>query len=194
MKVKINAEYDYTGNNVSEKSGYSKWYDWNRVKKHIRTINIILWAILTAFAFMFRNYFAHYGIINFFIVLVLAIIVWLFIITPIHEVLHLLPLSKGNLNDRCIITVGKGTASALYNGHHSRNQEIISLLLPFLFFTVLLFCCVFLTSGMLQLFFIFLLALSCYGSYTDIYMIFYVIKHIKNDELIFGLYKKQNGI
>jgi len=37
-----------------------------------------------------------------------------------------------------------------------------------------------------------LLILSSFGSYTDIYMFFYSLKHIRKNDIVFGLYKKEN--
>ena len=55
MRILRNADYDYDSNNVSEINGYTKWYDWNIVKKHTRIINIIITIILVIVAFSFRQ-------------------------------------------------------------------------------------------------------------------------------------------
>lgn len=47
MKFQLNAEYDYTGHEISEANGYTKWYDWNTVKKHTNIMNLIIWFTLT---------------------------------------------------------------------------------------------------------------------------------------------------
>ena len=116
---------------------------------------------------------------------------WLIVITPIHEILHLIPLSKGILDDKCVITVGHGTVSAIYNGYISLYQHLISLILPFTLFLVLLGLGVIFTTGVTKIVFLYLLVVSSFGSYTDIYMFFYSIKHIGKNDIIFGLYKKE---
>lgn len=121
-----------------------------------------------------------------------GIVFWLVIITPIHEILHLIPLSKGVLNDKCIITVGHGTVSAIYNGYSNLSQQLISFILPFAVFLVLLGLGAIFTSGVIKIVFLYLLILSSFGSYTDIYMFFYSMKHIGKNDIVFGLYKKEN--
>ena len=96
------------------------------------------------------------------------------------------------LDNRCIITVGHGTASAIYNGYTNLYQQLISLILPFTFFLVLLGLGAIFTTGIIKIVFLYLLILSCGGSYTDIYMFFYCMKHIGKNDIIFGLYKKEN--
>lgn len=190
MKFQLNAEYDYTGHEISEANGYTKWYDWNTVKKHTNIMNLIIWFTLTVGAFLFREQLNIYGITSMFVGIFSAIVIWLIIITPLHEILHLLPLSKGKLDDKCIISINIKAVSALYNEHCSRTQHLICLILPFLFLGAILTFAVFLSNGIWRLFFVFLLIMSCYGSYTDIYMFFYVVKHVRKNEMIFGLYKK----
>ena len=98
MRILRNADYDYASNGVSEANGYTKWYDWNIVKKHIRIINIVITTLLGAIF----------------------------------------------------------------------------------------------TSGVIKIVFLYLLILSSFGSYTDIYMFFYSMKHIGKNDIVFGLYKKEN--
>ena len=141
-------------------------------------------------AFLFREQLNIYGITSTFVGIFSAIVIWLIIITPLHEILHLLSLSKGKLDDKCIISINIKAVSALYNEHCSRTQYLICLILPFLFLGAILTFAVFLSNGIWRLFFVFLLIMSCYGSHTDIYMFFYVVKHVRKNEMIFGLYKK----
>lgn len=141
-------------------------------------------------AFIFREYFAENGIIGCISAVVAALVAFYLVVTPVHEMLHLIVFSKGRLDDKCIITWGKGTVSALYDGITSRNQYLLSLLLPFLVLIPILLVAVFLTGGWWRMFFIFLSLCSALGCYTDIYMFFYCFKHIKSGELVYELYKK----
>lgn len=192
MRVLRNAEYEYASNDVSETNGYTKWYDWNIVKKHTRIINIIITTIFVIFAFSYRQLLRDMVDIPTLIFIILCgIIFWLVVITPIHEILHLIPLSKGVFDNKCVITVGRGTVSAIYNGYTNLYQHLIGLILPFAVFLVLLGLGAILTTGVKKIVFLYLLILSSFGSYTDIYMFFYSLKHIGKNDIIFGLYKKE---
>ena len=193
MRILRNAEYDYASNDVSETNGYTKWYDWNIVKKHIRIINIVLTIAFVIVAFSYRQLLRDMVDIPTLIFIIIGgIIFWLGVITPIHEILHLVPLSKGVLDNKCVITVRHGTVSAIYNGYTNLYQQLIGLILPFAVFLVLLGLAAIFTTGVAKIFFLYLLILSFFGSYTDIYMFFYSIKHIGKNDIIFGLYKKEN--
>ena len=193
MRVLKNANYNYDANNVSEINGYTKWYDWNVVKKHTRVINIIITTILIILAFSFRQSLRNtLDMTSFILVLIGGILFWLVIITPIHEILHLIPLSKGILDNKCIITVGQGVVSAIYNGYINLYQQLISLVLPFTVFLVFFGFGAIFTTGVIKIIFLYLLILSSFGSYTDIYMFFYSMKHIGKNDIVFGLYKKES--
>lgn len=191
MRISKNADYDYASNDVSEINGYSKWYNWNIIKKHTRIIHIIITTIFAISVFLFRKSLRdQLDITSSIFIIFGGITFWLVVITPIHEILHLIPLSKGVLDNKCVITVGHGTVSALYNGYTNLYQELISLILPFAVFLVLLGLGAIFTTGVIRIIFLYLLILSCWGSYTDIYMFFYCMKHIGKNDIIFGLYKK----
>lgn len=193
MRILRNADYDYASNGVSEANGYTKWYDWNIVKKHACIIYIIITTVLVIIAFSCRQLLREMvDIQTLMFIIIGGIVFWLVVITPIHEILHLIPLSKGVLDNKCIITVGHGTASALYNGYINLSQHLISLILPFTVFLVLLGLGAIFTSGVIKIVFLYLLILSSFGSYTDIYMFFYSMKHIGKNDIVFGLYKKEN--
>ena len=193
MRISRNADYDYAFYDVSETNGYTKWYDWNIVKKHTRIINIITTIILVIVAFSCRQLLRNMIDLPTVIFIILGgIIFFLVVITPIHEILHLIPLSKGVLDNKCIITVGHGTVSAIYNGYTNLYQQLISLILPFTVFLILLGLGAIFTTGVIKIVFLYLLILSSFGSYTDIYMFFYSMKHIGKNDIVFGLYKKEN--
>ena len=193
MRISRNADYDYAFYDVSETNGYTKWYDWNIVKKHTRIINIIITTVLVIVAFSCRQLLRNMIDLPTVIFIILGgIIFFLVVITPIHEILHLIPLSKGVLDDKCIITVGHGTVSAIYNGYTNLYQQLISLILPVTAFLILLGLGAIFTTGIIKIVFLYLLILSSFGSYTDIYMFFYSMKHIGKNDIVFGLYKKEN--
>lgn len=191
MRISRNADFDYISNGISETNGYIKWYNWNEVKKYTRIINITILTILVVLAFLFRkSLLGTFDIITLAFIMLGSIVFWLIFITPVHEILHLLPLSKGVLDNKCVITVGHGTVSALYNGYVNLYQQLISLILPFSVFFIVLSISAILTTGIARVVLLYLLLLSSYGSYTDIFMFFYCIKHIRKNDIIFGIYKK----
>lgn len=193
MKILRNANYDYVSNGVSEASGYTKWYDWNTVKKHTRYMNIIITIMLIVIAFSCRQLLQEMIDLPTVIFIIFGgIVFFLVVITPIHEVLHLIPLSRGALDNKCIITMSHGTVSALYNGHINLSQSLTSLILPFTVFLVLFGIGAIFTNGIIKIVFLYLLILSSFGSYTDVYMFFYSIKHIGKNDIVFGLYKKES--
>ncbi len=100
------------------------------------------------------------------------------IISFVHEILHLSVLSKGKLNDKCEIAFGKGVASAIYKGSVSRCTVIVYII------------GVVFTTGIIKSSFALMLLMTAYGSYTDIYIVFYTLKTVKKYEMIYGLYKK----
>ena len=138
---------------------------------------------------MFREYLAREGIINLFVALLSAILIFVFIITPLHEILHLLPKSGFKLDEKCVITIGQGAVSAIYNGITNKFKLCVSMLFPVVVLTGIL--CVFLLLSATQIknIILFLLILNVYGSYTDIYMFFYITKRIRKNDRIFGLYR-----
>ena len=95
-------ETDYWLELLFETNGYTKWYDWNIVKKHTRIINIIITTIFVIFAFSYRQLLRDIVDIQTLIYIILCgITFWLVVITPIHEILHLIPLSKGVFDNKC---------------------------------------------------------------------------------------------
>ena len=193
MKIIKNADYDYASNGISETNGYIKWYDWNIVKKHTRIMSIIITIVLVIAAFSYRQLLRDMvDMPTLFFIVLGGVVFWLAVITPIHEILHLVPLSKGTLDNKCVITIGHGTVSAIYNGWTNLHQQLISLILPFVVFLVLLGLGAIFTTGVIKIVFLYLLILSSFGCCTDIYMFFYSMKYIGKKDVIFGLYKKES--
>ena len=190
MKYQKNPQYDYEGYGVSEENGYAKWYHWDTVKKHVTVLGVLIFVAYLAVSRLFKEELASFGKPTVTVIALVALAAELFIVTPLHEILHLVVPSKGKLDDKCVVTLGKGTASAMYDAPQTRTVYLVGLILPVVFFAVVFTVAAILTSGKLQLFFIYLLFMSCYGGYTDIYMFFYALKHIKKNDIVFGVYKK----
>lgn len=190
MKILKNADYDYKEYNINEAAGYTKWYNWTIVRRHTQLLNLVITILVTVFAFICREYLVQDGIVPLFTVLVAALMFFFFIITPLHEILHLLPLAKCKLDDRCVISIGKGVVSAIFNGETTRNQTLVSLLLPFVTFTTVLVPLCLIAEGTFELFMLFLAVTACLGCYADIYMFFYCLRCIGRSSVIFGLFQK----
>jgi hypothetical protein len=185
---KKNADYSYSKNNISEDTGWKVWYDWDVVKKHTKTINIILTVILVICSFTLRKFLISNGILNLILSLILALLVWLFIVIPVHEILHLVPYVGLKLNDKCVVTISKGAVSALYDGKTKRKTFLISLILPVLILSLVITPFLFFLSSLFRIFFFFLMILNVFGSYTDVYMVFYSIFNINKTDIMFGRY------
>ncbi len=191
MKYQKNAKYDYEGNGISEENGYTKWFEWKKVSNPVRYAGVALVVLIFIAGRIFKEEMVSYGKLNVVIASLGALATLLVAVVPLHEIIHLLVMSKGKLDDKCIITAGGGAVSALYNGHLSRDRHIVCLILPCLVFAVIFTVAVILSSGLLRLYFVYLLVMSCVSSYTDLYMVVYTLRRVKKDEMIFGIYKKK---
>ena len=187
-------QYDYEENGITEENGFTKWYHWEKVKTPVRIMGYVFVALLFVITRVFKEELAAYGKMNVVIAALSALLTLLVVVIPLHELLHLLVMSKGKLDDRCIITYGQGAVSAVYNGYMTRAQQIICLFTPFLVLAVVFALLVAFTGGLLRLYFIYLLIMSCISGYTDIYMIFYVLRQVGRKDVIFGIYKKSLDI
>lgn len=190
MKFQKKVQYDYEANGITEENGFTKWYHWEKVKTPVRIMGYAFVALLFVFARVFKEELAAYGKMNVIIAAVSALLTLIIIVVPIHELLHLLVMSKGKLDDRCVITYGQGAVSAVYNGYITRARQIICFLTPCVVLAVIFSAAVAFTGGVLRLYFVYLLVMSCISSYTDIYMVFYMIRHVGRKDVIFGIYKK----
>ncbi len=194
MRLQKNANFAYDENRITAEAGWTKWYDWNVVKRHTGIINIFLNVTVVIAAFIAQQYLLKDGVLILFINLIAALLVWLFVLTPIHEILHLLLHAGFRLDDKCIITIGKGTSSAIYNGKTTKLKQCISTVLPVIVLTIILLPITLFSTEEIRIFMIFLLVLNIYGSYTDIYILFYILKRINKKDIIFGLYRMENPI
>ncbi len=190
MKIKKNAKYSYEACGITEENGYIKWYNYEKIKKPIKIIGYALVAAMFVSARIFKEELAAYGKANQVIVAFTALLTLIVAVVPLHEILHLLVMSKGRLDDKCIISLGKGSVSAVYNGYISKSRQIVCLLCPVTVLSVIFAAVAVLTSGLLRLYFVYLLVMSCISSYTDIYMALYALRHIGKNDILFGGYKK----
>jgi len=115
-----------------------------------------------------------------------AIFIFLFILTPIHEILHLIPMARFKFDDKCHILISKGTVSAFYAGEISKNQNIVSLISPLLILGLIILINIVFLSGIVQFCMIVVLILHIGGSYSDIYMVFYINKNFSSRTIFYG--------
>lgn len=100
-----------------------------------------------------------------------------------------IPQSGFKLNEKCVITIGQGAVSAIYNGITNKFNLCVSMLLPVVVLTGILCIFLLLSATQIKNIILFLLILNVYGGYTDIYMFFYIIKRIHKNDKTFGLYR-----
>lgn len=191
MKIQKKPQYNYDADGITEENGYTKWYHWEKVRMPARVIGIALVALIFVASRVFKEELAAYGKMNQVIIALSALATLIIVVVPLHEILHLLVMSKGKLDDRCVITAGGGAVSALFNGHLSRSRQIVCFIVPCAVFAVIFSAAAAFSGGLLRLYFIYLLIMSCISSYTDIFMVFYTLKHVGKNETIYGIYKKE---
>ncbi len=192
MKFQKKIDFDYEANGATAENGYVKWYEW---QKHRTTVRIIGYAAVAVFFVLsntFKEGFLAFGKTNQIISALAALLTLIVAVVPLHEILHLLVMSGGKLDKKCIITYGNGAVSAVYTAPLSRNRQIAALLCPVTVFAVIFGVAVFAATGVVRLYFIYLLVMSTLSSYTDIYMTVYILRHLDRNDIIFGQYKKSN--
>ena len=192
MKYSKNAEYAYESNLISAENGWIKWYDKEKTKKKIRLtgtyLQFVMLAAVIGVSRLFTKDIKAFGILGIIVLLVLNAIILLAAVAPMREILHLIPVSKGRLDGKCIMSFRNHFS--VYNGSVNRGQILISLALPLIVFASVFGISAVIASGILRFFALFMLAESVYMCYADIYMFFFCIKNIRKNETVFGEYKK----
>ena len=192
MKYSKNAKYDYEINGINEENGYTKWYNKEITGKKFRLAGTYSQAFMVAVLIGVSRVFAEdikaFGIPKIILLLALNAIILLLIVAPMREILHLLPVSKGRLDEKCIMSFKNHFS--VYNGCVNRIQILISLALPLLVFISGFGLSAVFTSGIVRFFALFILVESCFMCHSDIYMLFFCIKNIGKNDTVFGEYKK----
>lgn len=192
MKYSKNAKYDYGINDINEENGYTKWYNKETNGKKLRLAGTysqaFMIAVLVGVSRLFTEDIKAFGILQIILILVLNAIILMLIIAPMREILHLLPLSKGRFDCKCIMSFRNHFS--VYNGCVNRIQILISLALPLLVFISGFGLSAVFTSGIVRFFALFILVESCFICYSDVYMFFFCMKNIGKNDTVFGEYKK----
>ena len=192
MKYSKNAAHAYEANGISTENGWIKWYEKEKTSKKLRVTGT--WAqciLVVAMINISRNYSEEiraFGILKIIGLLAANALILLAVVAPLREILHLIPLSKGRLDGKCVMSFRRHFS--VYNGTVSRTQILLSLALPVLVFALAFGIAVALTSGITRFLAGFLLAEACFVCYSDIYMIVFCLRNIGSDESVFGEFKR----
>ena len=113
------------------------------MKKVIRFINIAFFILTIVLTFIFREQIKTYkelfsSLYTLLIIILLSIFTFLFIITPIHEFLHLLVYNPNISSRKSNLLLQNGTVSAHYDGEISKNKCLMSLVLLCVVITTIL--------------------------------------------------------
>ena len=192
MKYSKNAKYDYEINGINEENGYTKWYNKEITGKKLRLAGTYSQAFMVAVLIGVSRVFAEdikaFGIPKIILLLALNAIILMLIIAPMREFLHLIPVSKGRLDRKCIMSFRNHFS--VYNVSVNRSQILISLALPLIIFVFAFGLSAVLTSGIAKFCALLMLVVSCFMCHSDIYMLFFCIKNIGKNDTVFGEYKK----
>lgn len=145
-------------------------------------------AAMIAAARLFKDDIKAFGILQTILPLILTGIIIMFAVAPLREILHLIPVSKGRLDRKCIMSFRNHFS--VYNGSVNRSQILISLALPLIIFVFAFGLSAVLTSGIARFCALLMLVVSCFMCHSDIYMLFFCIKNIGKNDTVFGEYKK----
>ena len=185
--MKFCRDINYNDFGITEESGWKVTSDWNKLRKVFKRIEIAIPILLFISSFIFVRIFEiKFEIIESLICVVIAVLIFLFVLTPLHELLHLIPVAGLKFDDKCYIVFGKGTVSAFYSREKTRKQELISLIMPFIILGIILALIVVSLSGIYQFCAVIVLLMHVYGSYRDIYMFFYFIKNFPANTIFYG--------
>jgi len=185
--VKFCRDINYNDFGITEESGWKVTSDWNKLRKVFKRIEIAIPILLFISSFIFVRIFEiKFEIIESLICVVIAVLIFLFVLTPLHELLHLIPVAGLKFDDKCYIVFGKGTVSAFYSGEITNRKNCISLITPFIVLGIILTLIVVFLSGIYQFCAVIILIMHVFGSYRDIYMFFYFLKNFTANKIFYG--------
>ena len=186
--MKICRDINYNDFGITEENGWKVSYDWEKLRKIFKKFDIaipIFCALLGRVLAQTTTIF-NYGIISILLCVAAAVFIFIFILTPIHEILHLIPLAGFKLDNKCYIIIGKVTVSAFYTREITNKQNCVSLITPFIVLGLIITLIIIFSSGILKTCAIIILMLHVGGSYRDIFMFFYLIKNFSSKTIFYG--------
>jgi hypothetical protein len=199
MRIVKDIYYEALG--ITPENGWNLIYEWHFIRKIMRIINISIFIFTLILSQILGkqiidNFNLVYGMIKkstldapwyfYFIIISVLIIFFIFIITPIHELIHVIPFQLNVFSNKTWLLFGNGAASVHFDGEISKNREMISLVLPFIVLPIILvFVSTIVPKGISYLIY-FLLYMSILGCYSDIMMFFYILIKLPRNCIIYG--------
>lgn len=177
---------------------YKKMDAYKTIKRYMPWIHIVILIVSTVFAMkMPQTYMEWLRDIREPLILgkILAglkaiglIILVMVVMVPIHEVLHAIPLGI----QECYMIMNLPKSISVYcDKWHSKKRDMISMICPFVFFTLIdVFFCI--LSGMWYLG-VFFMMINIATASTDIFMFFYIMRKVPKNSLVFGYYYVPNN-
>lgn len=209
MKFTKNINYEDIG--ITPENGWHLIYDWHGIRKIMRTIHISIFILSIILAKLFCNQIRNsikliYRLLKesssdapwyFYLTIIsLILIIFLFIITPIHELIHLFPYRLNVFSNQSWLVLQNGSVGVHFDGKVSKTKVMISLVLPFIILSIIMISVSTIVSKGISYFIYFLLYISILGCYSDIIMFFYILIRLPWNCTIYGnRYKtKENTI
>ncbi|HBL83769.1 MAG: hypothetical protein A2Y17_08490 [Clostridiales bacterium GWF2_38_85] len=187
MKICKDKDINYDAMGITEENGWKVSYDYSKLKKVFNFIFFTIWIITIALTLIFKNNIvSEYGKTNFLLCCFILVLVFIVVLTPIHELLHLIIFADFKIDDKCCIVISSRAVSAFYKGEVTASQLQKSLITPLIIIGIVLVIISIFVSGIYRFSALFLLYLHILGCYTDIYMFFYYKKRFKKDVIFYG--------
>lgn len=190
MKIIKQKHIDYDNIGYGENDGWKSMYDWGKMQKIIKRGGIVVSGLsaitaLLLFRFVFNSIINTDNKISYLLLVLLSILLYVIIVVPIHEILHLVAYNPNIFTKKHYIFVGLPAVSAFYDGEISKLKALFSSVLPFIGITLgLLVIGIFV--NMLMPWISLLIIMNAGGSWTDIFMFFYLSKKIPKNAVVYG--------
>ena len=186
---KFDDESIYNANGIIAGNGWIRSYDWKPLKKKLNAMYVILIVISVVFINILKRQYPEFNKTEFIRAVLFALFTFIFVLTPVHEVLHLVGFTRNFFGNNSYIILSIGAVSAFYAGEVSRKKLCFSLILPFVAIAAVIVAAIVFTSGNTLYFLFCLLWCHTLGSSSDIYMFFYYCfsKKFSSKTRIFGI-------
>ncbi len=194
MRIIKNAAFEYEKNNITEKNGYIKWYDREKMKRKRNTF--MIWMRLIMFlSFVlcakFNDGVFKVADLRIAVLLVAVFVISVFVIMPLRDVIKLGVVSSGKFNENCLLSCYKFPGS-VYNDFVSLKRIVISLIMPLVVFSSIFSLTAIFTQGIWRFGALVMLIISVFITTEDLYILAYCVKRIDENDVVFGEYKKQS--
>ncbi len=195
MKIIKNAKYEYEKNNVSEDSGYTKWYDTTETGI-IRIIAIVLSYVgllfflhTPVFDAMKNSFKVPKGNMESILFFLGSVVIIIFLIPFLWKTFQLAIASRGKLDQKCILR-RKGSLTCIYNETLTRGRALVCLIVPGVLFVLIFFVLTILADGVQKTFFLLMLFRIILCATDDIGTLWCLVRKVGKNDIIFGEYKK----